>query len=60
VGLGLDERVAAEVMCVPRLTAGHARYHVDPIPSAGGNGICRPEFERGDVLGCIPFRSARG
>lgn len=48
-GPELDARVAEVVMREPRPTAGHDRFHVESIPSAGGSWFCRQEYERGDI-----------
>jgi hypothetical protein len=48
-GPELDGLVAEAVMREPQPTAGHDRFHVDPVPSTGGSWVCRPEYERGDV-----------
>ncbi len=48
-GPGLDAQVAEVVMREPHPTAGHDRFHLESILSAGGSWICRPEYERGDV-----------
>ena len=54
-GPELDAMVAELVMGEARPTHEHVHAHLQPIPSPGGNWLCIPHFEHGDVCAWLPL-----
>ena len=54
-GYELDRLVAEKVMGETEPTFPHELAHLDPEKSAGGDWVCWPEYERGDVCEWTPL-----
>ena len=54
-GADLDARVAESVMGEARPTHEHVHAHLQPIASPGGNWLCIPRYENGDVCEWVPL-----
>lgn len=54
-GYELDRLVAEKVMGETEPTFQHELAHLDPEKSAGGDWVCWPEYERGDVCEWTPL-----
>lgn len=54
-GPHLDASVAERVMVEARPTGGHDHAHAEPLASPGGNWLCGPGHDRGDVCAWVPL-----
>ena len=54
-GADLDAMVAEFVMGEARPTHEHVHAHIQPIGSPGGNWLCIPRYENGDVCEWVPL-----